>query len=144
MKSAVVILTLLGCDCDGVACEYIRTVSSDWTTVENCEASSDFRKMTAVSVSYPLVIARCSIGGGGPASREVAGHGDTSAGSDGQAAGSDAEPGETGRIEAGNSLKGRIGGGAAHSIRAVGSSLKTYVGEPVRAFAGRVLAGLRD
>lgn len=130
MKSAVVILTLLGCDCDGVACEYIRTVSSDWTTVENCEASSDFRKMTAGSVSYPLVIARCSVGGGDPASREVAG--------------SDAESGETGRIGTGNSLRGRIGGGAAHSIRAAGSSLKTYAGEPVRAFAGRVLAGLRD
>lgn len=72
MKSAVVILTLLGCDCDGVDCEYIRTVSSQSTSVEGCEASGDVRGMAPETASYPLVIAVCSLGGDDPAPAETA------------------------------------------------------------------------
>lgn len=146
MKSAVVILALLGCDCDGVACEHIRTVSSDWASVESCEASRDFRSAATGSASYPLVIARCSVDGDDAGSVEVAGHDRPDAATDGQAdapdaAGSRAEPGWA---EAGSSVRGFLVAGAAGSVRTIGSSLKIYAVEPVRSMSSRMLAGLWD
>lgn len=144
MKSAVVILTLLGCDCDGVACEYIRTVTSDWTSVESCEASSDFRGTTAETSSYPLVIARCSVDSGDAASPEVAAGEDTGAAADGQIAAGDAtaERGASGWTRLDGSLRGLVADGAASSIRTIRSSLTIHAGEPIRSMSSRVLAGL--
>lgn len=58
MKTAVVMMVLLGCDCDGVACEYVRTVSSGWQSVETCQAAID-RQIAVEHASYPLVAAHC-------------------------------------------------------------------------------------
>lgn len=152
MKSALIVLTLLGCDCDGVACEYIRTVPGDWSSVESCEASSDFRRTTAEAASYPLVVVRCSVDGGDRPPLEAAGSGDAG----GQDAVAGAQPadagGKAGRAMSGwmsaeNRLRGLLVTGASHSIRAAGSGIATYAshaGEPVRSIAGRVFAGLRD
>lgn len=146
MKSAVVILALLGCDCDGVACEYIRTVSSDWASVESCEASSDFRSVATGSASYPLVIARCSIDPDDASSVEIAGHDRSDAATDRQADAPDATTAraEPGRADAGNSVRGFLVAGATGSVRTIGSSLKAYAVEPVRSMSSRMLAGLWD
>lgn len=143
MKSVVVILTVLGCDCNGVACEYIGTISSNWGSIESCEASNDFGRVTTGSVSYPLVVAQCSVDGGTSESPEIASSGNTDAGSGRQFVHGDAKPGETSWPAGGSSLRQRVASGAVDSLRAAGSSLKIYAGEPVRSFAGRVLAGLR-
>ncbi|MGQ2906063.1 MAG: hypothetical protein ACT6RL_19925 [Neoaquamicrobium sediminum] len=60
MKSAVVMLILLGCDCDGVACEYIRTVSADWSSLESCEAAAG-NEASFATESYPLVVSHCAV-----------------------------------------------------------------------------------
>ncbi len=134
MKSAVVILTLLGCDCDGVDCEYIRTVSSQSTSVGGCEASADVRGMAPETASYPLVIAVCSLGGDDPAPPETAAAGNADAAADAQIVAPDAK--------AERGVRSLLAAGAAVSIRTIGSGLKTYAGEPVRSVSGRILAGL--
>jgi hypothetical protein len=60
MKTAVVMMVLLGCDCDGVSCEYVRAVSSGWRSVETCRAAID-RQIAAEQASYPLVTAHCAL-----------------------------------------------------------------------------------
>jgi hypothetical protein len=59
MTTIVVLMVLLGCDCDGIECEYVRTVSSAWTSVETCQAAID-REVATEKASYPLVTARCA------------------------------------------------------------------------------------
>lgn len=146
MKSAIVILAVLGCDCDGVACEYIRTISSDWASIESCEASSDFRSVATGSASYPLVIAQCSVYGDDAGSAEIAGHDRSGAATDRQADASDATAAhaEPGRAEAGSSVREFLVAGATGSVRTIGSRLKTYAGEPIRSMSSRMLAGLWD
>lgn len=61
MKSTVVMLMLLGCDCDGTACEYIRTVSTDWPSVESCRSAMENQTVAADAALYPLVVAHCLV-----------------------------------------------------------------------------------
>lgn len=58
MKSAVVVMMLLGCDCEAVQCRYLDTVSSHWVSVEACEADIE-RRIVAAEASYPLLEGRC-------------------------------------------------------------------------------------
>ncbi len=144
MKSAVVILTLLGCDCDGVDCEYIRTVSSQSTSVGGCEASADVRGMAPETASYPLVIAKCSVDTREAGSIEIAGNDQPGAVSNRQADLRDAALEHAGSdfADAGSGIRGLLGDSATNSVRKIGSGLKTYAVEPVRSMSGPLLAGL--
>jgi len=59
MKAVLISLVLLGCDCDGKVCEYIRTVSSEWSSIETCQAAMRRAKLRDQTMAYPLVVARC-------------------------------------------------------------------------------------
>lgn len=144
MKTTVVILMLLGCDCDGVTCEYIRTVSSDWASVESCEAASDFLEMTTESLSYPLVIAQCSVDGDDAGSVDITSHDPSNAATDGQADAGDAVAAQAEPSWAGSSVRGGLVAGAMGSVQTIASSLKNYAVEPVRSMSRRMLPGLAD
>ncbi|MEZ2126952.1 MULTISPECIES: hypothetical protein [unclassified Sinorhizobium] len=58
MKSVLIVMTLLGCDCDGIHCQYLHTVSSGWTNVEACQADIE-KQIAAQKASYPLLEAKC-------------------------------------------------------------------------------------
>lgn len=58
MKSVLIVMTLLGCDCDGIQCQYLHTVSSGWTNVEACQADIE-KQIAAQKASYPLLEAKC-------------------------------------------------------------------------------------
>ncbi|UGX85837.1 hypothetical protein [Phyllobacterium meliloti] len=61
MKTALIIMTLMGCDCDAKICEYIKTADASWTSVENCRADLENQIRKTAGVSYPLVTATCTI-----------------------------------------------------------------------------------
>lgn len=146
MKSAVVILTLLGCDCDGVSCEYIRTVSSGWESVESCQSSKEFQSTAGRAAPYPLLIARCSVEGGNATASDMVAEGEAVPfgvdKSDTRA--TKIASSETGWSIPGHGLRELVASGASYSIRAVGSNLKTYAGQPVQWVSRRMFAGLRD
>jgi hypothetical protein len=58
LKSAVVAMTILGCNCEQNTCEYIRTADLDLASVADCQArmTSEIRKTDA---EYPLIVAVC-------------------------------------------------------------------------------------
>lgn len=58
IKSSLVAMALIGCDCDAKMCEYIRTADQQWASVAECEADIARRVVTQQD-SYPLVIAVC-------------------------------------------------------------------------------------
>lgn len=58
MKSVLIVMTLLGCDCEGIQCQYLHTVSSGWTNVEACQADIE-KQIAAQKASYPLLEAKC-------------------------------------------------------------------------------------
>jgi len=61
MKTALIVMTLMGCDCDAKVCEYIKTADAGWTTVENCRADLESQIRQNTKVDYPLITATCSV-----------------------------------------------------------------------------------
>ena len=60
MKSVVIVMLLLGCDCDGMQCRPLQTVSAGWTSLDACRADMA-RQITSQAASYPVLSARCSV-----------------------------------------------------------------------------------
>jgi hypothetical protein len=59
MQTALIMMTILGCD-DGLSqCDYIDTPKERWVSVELCHAASERLLTTFTDVSYPTVIAVC-------------------------------------------------------------------------------------
>ncbi|MGO4832389.1 hypothetical protein AB4144_08855 [Rhizobiaceae sp. 2RAB30] len=59
MKSAVVAMAIIGCDCDAKLCELIRDHPPEWTTMEECETALKSRAVRG-AFDYPTVMAICS------------------------------------------------------------------------------------
>jgi hypothetical protein len=59
MYTALVIMTILGCDDSVTDCSYVATLKQRWRTVEQCNAVSDKELAKFANVSYPVVIAVC-------------------------------------------------------------------------------------
>lgn len=60
IKSAVVAMTIIGCDCDARLCEFISDNPPEWTTMEECEAALKHRALRDGAIDYPTVMAICS------------------------------------------------------------------------------------
>ena len=61
MKTALIVMTLMGCDCDAKICEYIKTADAGWTTVESCRGDLEKQIRQNTKVDYPLITATCSV-----------------------------------------------------------------------------------
>ncbi len=59
MRTALVLMTILGCDDSATDCSYIATIQQRWQTIEQCNAVSERELGRFVNVSYPVVIAVC-------------------------------------------------------------------------------------
>lgn len=60
MKTALIVMTLMGCDCDAQVCEYIRTADAGWASVENCRADLDTQIRQNTGAGFPLITATCA------------------------------------------------------------------------------------
>lgn len=61
LKTAIVALTIVGCDCDAKMCEFIRDEQPRWSTMGECEAELRSRIVRDHHELYPTVIAVCSV-----------------------------------------------------------------------------------
>ena len=59
MRTAMVIMTILGCDDSATDCQYVATLNQRWPSVELCNAVSEKELSRFANVSYPVVIAVC-------------------------------------------------------------------------------------
>lgn len=59
MRTALVMMTILGCDDSATDCHYIATLQQRWPTIELCNSVSEKELAAFANVSYPVVIAVC-------------------------------------------------------------------------------------
>ena len=59
VKSALVAMVIMGCDCDARMCEFISETPAQWSTVAECEAAVQHQTLATNPASYPLVTGIC-------------------------------------------------------------------------------------
>lgn len=59
MRTALVMMTILGCDDSATDCHYVATINQRWPTIELCNAVSEKELSAFTNISYPTVIAVC-------------------------------------------------------------------------------------
>ncbi|RWX75397.1 hypothetical protein EPK99_16970 [Neorhizobium lilium] len=59
MNSALIVMTILGCNDSGTDCHYIATVNQRWPTVALCDSVSEEQLPTFANQPYPMIIAVC-------------------------------------------------------------------------------------
>jgi hypothetical protein len=58
LKSAMVAMTILGCNCEQNTCECIRTAALELSTVADCQARMR-HEIEKTNAEYPLIVAVC-------------------------------------------------------------------------------------
>ncbi|MBB3235966.1 hypothetical protein [Phyllobacterium endophyticum] len=61
MKTALIVMTLMGCDCDAKICEFIKTADAGWTSIERCRADQESQIRQNTKGDYPLITASCTV-----------------------------------------------------------------------------------
>lgn len=60
IKTAVVAMTIVGCDCDAKLCEYIGETPAKWSTIADCEAAMKTQMLhQRKGFNYPVVSGIC-------------------------------------------------------------------------------------
>lgn len=69
IKTALVAMTIVGCDCDAKLCEYIGETPARWSTVADCEAAMKSQMLHERNFNYPLVSGICRAKGSSSSSQ---------------------------------------------------------------------------
>lgn len=72
IKTALVAMTIVGCDCDAKLCEYIGETPAKWATVADCEAAMKSQMLHERNFNYPLVSGICRAKGSASSSELAA------------------------------------------------------------------------
>lgn len=59
MKTALILMTILGCDDTATQCHYVEMVDQRWQTIQECDANSEDKLRLYSNVPYPVVVAVC-------------------------------------------------------------------------------------
>ncbi|KGF68727.1 hypothetical protein LL06_15265 [Hoeflea sp. BAL378] len=59
MQTALILMTILGCDDSATQCHYIEMVDQRWATIQACDASSEDKLKLYANQPYPVVVAVC-------------------------------------------------------------------------------------
>jgi hypothetical protein len=59
LKTALVAMTIVGCDCDAKLCEFVSETPAQFASVAECEAAAKSHVVQTPGVDYPLVTAIC-------------------------------------------------------------------------------------
>ncbi|MBZ9678477.1 hypothetical protein [Mesorhizobium sp. ES1-1] len=72
IKTALVAMTIVGCDCDARLCEYIGETPARWSSVAECEAAMKSQMLHQRNFDYPLVSGICRAKGSASTTRLAA------------------------------------------------------------------------
>lgn len=59
LKTALVAMTIVGCDCDAKLCEFVSESPVQYVSIAECEAAVNAAAVRASSQQYPLVTGIC-------------------------------------------------------------------------------------
>lgn len=59
IKTALVAMTIVGCDCDARLCEYVGETPARWASVADCEAAMKSQILHRGNFDYPLISGIC-------------------------------------------------------------------------------------
>ncbi|MEN3149259.1 hypothetical protein ABCW43_18325 [Neorhizobium sp. IRAMC:178] len=59
MNSALIVMTILGCNDAGTDCHYIATAENRWPSIEMCNSVSEQQLSGYANQPYPMLIAVC-------------------------------------------------------------------------------------
>lgn len=59
MKTALIVMTILGCDDSVTQCHYVATVEKGFTTISECDKRSESEIATHQNKNYPVIVAVC-------------------------------------------------------------------------------------
>ncbi|WP_085031985.1 hypothetical protein [Ensifer aridi] len=63
MKTALIVMTILGCDDNVSQCHYISTVNGNWPSIAQCDTESQKELPRFSNRNYPVVVAVCETSG---------------------------------------------------------------------------------
>ena len=63
MQTALIIMTILGCDDSATQCHYVEMLDERWATIQECDAQSEDRLKGYANIDYPVVVAVCQTPG---------------------------------------------------------------------------------
>lgn len=63
IKTTLVAMTLLGCDCDAKICEFVTDTAPKWDSVTSCESAIRGEVVRRTDLNYPLLTGECRIVG---------------------------------------------------------------------------------
>ena len=72
IKTALVAMTIVGCDCDAKLCEYIGETPAKWSTIADCQAAMKSQMLHQKNFNYPLVSGICRTQGSSSSSQLAA------------------------------------------------------------------------
>jgi hypothetical protein len=59
MQTALILMTILGCNDSVSDCQYIATLDERWSSVELCDSVSEKQLGAYANANYPMVVAVC-------------------------------------------------------------------------------------
>ncbi|SIQ11326.1 hypothetical protein SAMN05880582_101784 [Rhizobium sp. RU20A] len=59
MKTALIVMTILGCDDSVTQCHYVATVERSFTSISECDSRSESEIATHQDKNYPVIVAVC-------------------------------------------------------------------------------------
>jgi hypothetical protein len=63
MQTALILMTILGCDDSATQCHFVEMLDQRWATIEACDAEAEARLSGYNNISYPVVVAVCQTPG---------------------------------------------------------------------------------
>jgi hypothetical protein len=63
MQTAIIIMTILGCDDTATQCHFVEMLDQRWATIQDCDAETEQRLSDYNTINYPVVVAVCQTPG---------------------------------------------------------------------------------
>jgi hypothetical protein len=86
MQTAIIIMTILGCDDTATQCHFVEMLDQRWATIQDCDAETEQRLSDYNTINYPVVVAVCQTPGDSGLAEAASETGSRLAGGSGQAA----------------------------------------------------------
>lgn len=87
MQTALIIMTILGCDDSVTQCHFVEMLDQRWATIQACDAETEQRLSDYDTINYPVVVAVCQTPGDSGIAEAASETGSETADASGQAIG---------------------------------------------------------
>lgn len=61
IKTAIVAMTVLGCDCDARVCAFVSETPPQWSSIDDCKRAGRAAILRHSELNYPLVTVECRV-----------------------------------------------------------------------------------